>query len=79
MYKILMEITEGRLSVTRSSYQVKKRQFELHHEKIAAAIDLIEKAKNNFYTGGGVINSGSKASELLTKFVRETGYQLPLH
>lgn len=68
---------EGRLSVTRSSYQVKKRQFELHHEKIAAAIDLIEKAKKPiFYTGGGVINSGSKASELLTKFVRETGYPI---
>ncbi len=65
----------GKIEVTRSSYQVKKRQFDLHRDKITAAIDLIEKARKPiFYTGGGVINSGSKASELLTKFVHETGY-----
>jgi acetolactate synthase-1/2/3 large subunit len=65
----------GKIDATRASYQVKKRQFDLHRDKITAAIDLIEKAKKPiFYTGGGVINSGSKASELLIKFVHETGY-----
>jgi acetolactate synthase-1/2/3 large subunit len=65
---------EGKTEVTRASYEVKKRQFDLHHDKIAAAIDLIENAKRPiFYTGGGIINSGPKASELLTEFVRETG------
>jgi acetolactate synthase-1/2/3 large subunit len=67
----------GKGEVKRSSYQTKKRQFEIHHDKIAAAIDLIEKAERPiFYTGGGIINSGAKASELLTKFVRETGYPI---
>lgn len=67
----------GKQDVARASYQVKKRQFELHHDKISAAIDLIEKAKKPiFYTGGGIINSGEKASELLTKFVHETGYPI---
>jgi acetolactate synthase I/II/III large subunit len=68
---------EGKITVERSSYQVKKRQFELDHSKISAAIDLIEKAKKPiFYTGGGIINSGVKASESLTKFVRATGYPI---
>ena len=68
---------EGKIDITRESYEVKKRQFDLHHDKISAAIDLIEKAKKPiFYTGGGIINAGVKASELLTKFVRETGYPI---
>jgi len=67
----------GRMEINRASYQVKKRHFELHHDKISAAVDLMEKAeKPVFYTGGGVINSGEKASELLTKLVRETGFPI---
>ena len=43
--------------------------------RIAAAVDLIAHAKRPlFYTGGGVINSGPRASELLTKLVRMTGF-----
>ncbi len=43
-------------------------------EEIAAAIDLIARAKRPvFYTGGGVINSGPRASELLREFQRLTG------
>ncbi|MEO1650986.1 MAG: acetolactate synthase 3 large subunit, partial [Pseudomonadota bacterium] len=46
-------------------------------DSIAAAVDLIAKAERPvFYTGGGVINSGAKASELLRKFVRQTGYPI---
>ena len=45
--------------------------------KIEAAIDMIAGAKQPvFYTGGGVINSGVKASRLLTEFVRATGFPI---
>jgi acetolactate synthase-1/2/3 large subunit len=41
---------------------------------ISAAIDLIATAKKPlFYTGGGVINSGTKASALLREFVALSG------
>ncbi|MCH8188233.1 MAG: acetolactate synthase 3 large subunit [Proteobacteria bacterium] len=41
---------------------------------IEEAVDLIAGAKRPvFYAGGGVINSGPKASRLLTDFVRATG------
>jgi acetolactate synthase-1/2/3 large subunit len=46
-------------------------------KKIEEAFELIAKAKKPmFYTGGGVINSGPKASKLLTQFVRMTGYPI---
>ncbi|MCZ6604033.1 MAG: acetolactate synthase 3 large subunit [Alphaproteobacteria bacterium] len=42
---------------------------------VARAVDAIEKAKRPiFYIGGGCINSGDKACELVTELVRETGY-----
>jgi acetolactate synthase-1/2/3 large subunit len=44
-------------------------------ERVAAAVEMIAKAKRPvFYTGGGVINSGPQASELLRKLVRMTGF-----
>jgi acetolactate synthase-1/2/3 large subunit len=44
---------------------------------IEAAVDLIASAKRPiFYTGGGVINSGPIASQLLREFVRLTGYPI---
>jgi acetolactate synthase-1/2/3 large subunit len=44
---------------------------------VAEAIDLIASAKRPvFYTGGGVINSGPKASQLLREFVRLTGFPI---
>lgn len=43
-------------------------------QRISDAIDLIAKAKRPiFYTGGGVINSGPEASELLRELVALTG------
>jgi len=43
-------------------------------DKIAEAVETFAKAKRPIiYTGGGVINSGPEASELLTQFARETG------
>jgi acetolactate synthase-1/2/3 large subunit len=42
---------------------------------IRAAVDMIAKAKRPvFYTGGGVINSGPRAVELLRELVRLTGF-----
>src|SRR5215475_5880303 len=44
---------------------------------VREAVDLIASAKKPvFYTGGGVINSGPKASQLLREFVRLTGYPI---
>ena len=41
------------------------------------AVDLIASAKRPvFYTGGGVVNSGPKASQLLREFVRLTGFPI---
>lgn len=70
-------IYDGKIEINRASYQIKKRQSEINHDQISAAIDLLEKAQRPiFYTGGGIINSGEKASLLLTKFVNETGYPI---
>ena len=45
--------------------------------RITAAVDLMASAKRPvFYTGGGVINSGPAAAQLLTEFVRITGYPI---
>ncbi len=44
---------------------------------IEEAVGLIANAKRPvFYTGGGIINSGQKASKLLTEFVKLTGYPI---
>ena len=46
-------------------------------EKIKQAVDLIANAKKPvFYTGGGIVNSGTVASQLLREFVRLTGYPI---
>jgi acetolactate synthase-1/2/3 large subunit len=43
-------------------------------DKIAQAVETFAKAKRPvIYSGGGVINSGPEASELLTEFARMTG------
>ncbi len=65
----------GKVAINRESYQIKKRNSSIHHDEIAAAVDLMEKAqKPIFYTGGGIINSGKKASDLLFELVKETGF-----
>ena len=44
---------------------------------IAEAVALLKRAKRPiFYTGGGVINAGPQASELLTKLVHKTGFPI---
>ena len=44
---------------------------------VRAAVELIARAKKPiFYTGGGIVNSGTHAAALLREFVRMTGYPL---
>ncbi|MEA2951292.1 MAG: acetolactate synthase large subunit [Alphaproteobacteria bacterium] len=46
-------------------------------DKIKQAVEMIAKAKRPlFYTGGGIINSGNVASNLLREFVRLSGYPI---
>jgi acetolactate synthase-1/2/3 large subunit len=46
-------------------------------ERIRAAIDLMQHAKRPlFYTGGGVVNSGPEASQLLRELVKLTGFPI---
>ncbi len=47
--------------------------------RIEEAVDLMMQAKRPlFYCGGGVVNSGPKASELLTQLIRSTGFPCTL-
>ena len=51
-----------------------KPQVMPKREEVQQAIDILAKARKPiFYTGGGVINSGLRAAELLTQFIRMTG------
>ncbi len=48
-----------------------------HMDAIEQAVELMASAKRPvFYTGGGVINAGDEASELLRELVRETGFPI---
>lgn len=67
----------GKTEINRKSYQIKKKTYHVDHDKIKNAVDLILEAKKPvFYTGGGIINSGVKASELLTKLVKKLGFPI---
>ena len=62
-----------------ASHKTYRPQIKGDQAAIARAIDIIAEAKRPiFYCGGGVINSGPVASELLTRFVRLTGYPITL-
>ncbi len=58
--------------VTQTHYQPQTRPDRAVVEQ---AVELMAKAERPiFYTGGGVINAGARASELLIEFVRMTGF-----
>jgi acetolactate synthase-1/2/3 large subunit len=51
--------------------------FTADDSLIDAALDQLTKAKRPVvYSGGGIINSGPRAAELLTEFVRLTGFPI---
>ena len=63
--------------LTNSQHKSYRPQTEGDERAVAAAVDLIAKAKRPlFYTGGGIINSGPLASERLRELVRLTGYPI---
>ena len=54
-----------------------KKNNKFSHLEIDELVNLISKAKKPvIYTGGGVINSGPKASDALREFVRLTGFPI---
>jgi acetolactate synthase I/II/III large subunit len=56
------------------SHRSYRPQTKAEDHKIAEAVEMIAQAKRPIvYAGGGVINSGPKACELLTRFVRQLG------
>jgi acetolactate synthase-1/2/3 large subunit len=60
--------------MTRKSYKVVKEPTE---QSVENAINLIASAKRPlFYTGGGIINSGTRACELLTELVKLSGFPI---
>ena len=64
----------GPSNVTHKSYRPKVKGDQ---EAIRQAVDIIAAAKRPvFYTGGGVVNSGPAASQLLREFVQMTGYPI---
>jgi acetolactate synthase-1/2/3 large subunit len=64
----------GNAQISHKSYRPKLKGDQ---PVLQRAIDVMAGAKRPiFYTGGGVINSGPKASQLLREFVRLTGYPI---
>ena len=60
-----------------SQHKTYRPKLKPDQPAVREAVDLIASAKRPvFYTGGGVINSGPKASQLLREFVRLTGYPI---
>jgi acetolactate synthase-1/2/3 large subunit len=56
-------------------YRVYQPKIQPLQDRIERAVKAISEAKRPiFYTGGGVINAGPRAAELLQEFAHETGY-----
>jgi acetolactate synthase-1/2/3 large subunit len=59
------------------SHKTYKPRLKPDIEGVREAVELMASAKKPiFYTGGGVINSGPKASQLLRELVRLTGFPI---
>jgi acetolactate synthase-1/2/3 large subunit len=59
------------------AHKTYKPQLKPELTVVRQAVDLLASAKKPiFYTGGGVINSGPKAAQLLREVVRLTGYPI---
>src|SRR5262245_6119694 len=59
------------------AHKTYKPRVKPDQDAVRDAVELIARAKKPvFYTGGGVINSGPKASQLLRELVRLTGFPI---
>ncbi len=81
---VLVDIPKD-IQFAKTKYSSPKKEKKLNgklnnrfnQKDIDQLIELMSKAKKPiFYTGGGVINSGPKASELLRELVRLTGFPI---
>ncbi len=62
---------------SRVTHKTYRPQLKGNAQSIREAVELMENAKRPvFYTGGGVINSGPAASQLLRELVQLTGYPI---
>ncbi len=68
----------GLQKINRPSYQVQSKSFEkIPDDKISQAVDLLKNSKKPIiYFGGGLINSGPKASKLLKEFAELTNFPI---
>ena len=73
-----IQFAEGQyIPKDKASMHLYEPQTEPDMTRIEAAVELLANAKRPvFYTGGGVINAGPKASKLLTELVQMTGYPI---
>ncbi len=73
-----VQFAEGRyVGPSNIQHKTYKPRLKGEDAKIKAAVELMAKAKKPvFYTGGGVVNSGPKASQLLRELVRVTGFPI---
>ena len=63
----------------RFSHKTYQPQVKGDLGQIEQAVEIVAKARRPvFYCGGGVVNAGPRASQLLTEFVRLTGYPCTL-
>ncbi|MGF1593094.1 MAG: acetolactate synthase 3 large subunit [Kiloniellaceae bacterium] len=71
---VLQAKTTSYIGPEEVSHRSYRPQTKAEDHKIAEAVEMIAQAKRPIvYAGGGVINSGPKACELLTRFVRQLG------
>jgi len=71
---VLQAKTDKYVSPESVKHQSYRPQVKAEPRAIEAAVQMIAKAKRPLvYSGGGVINSGDKASVLLSRFVRTLG------
>jgi acetolactate synthase-1/2/3 large subunit len=73
-----IQFAKAKYFVPKKEKKLKVKYFnKFNQEDINQLVDLMKKAtKPVFYTGGGVINSGPKASELLRELVALTGFPI---
>ena len=63
--------------IKRQKHKTYKPAYTPDPASIAAAVELMVNAERPlFYTGGGVINAGPAASDLLRQLVKETGFPI---
>jgi acetolactate synthase-1/2/3 large subunit len=73
-----VQFAKGTYSFPRNvQHKTYRPQIKGDAERVKRAVEMMAKAKKPiFYTGGGVINSGVKASALLRELVRLTGFPI---